>query len=233
MRGVGMKYCAVVLLLLLTSGFSDVLIYDDFEDGTADGWLEMPGASYEVSGGRYHFSHSAADTVIAGSLTGDIFGSMSAASYSIRTEIEIDYGDITGVLGRFDLFGMDGYVVTLITEMGGLLAISRMDNGQIQILAYTLISIVPGQEYWVRFELNEHLLGAKVWTGDVSDEPGYWQLTVSDSTYPDPGSVGLIALDESTGGTAQFSVWFDEFLVEDDLSLDLGAHTWSSIKAVF
>ena len=229
-RGI-MRQAIVFAFILSVIAVSDTLIYDDFDDGIADGWVEIPtGAAYEVEGGRYHFSHTAPDTAMAASLTGDLFGLMTVPSYSIRTQIEIESGDITGITARYDIFDNSGYAVTLLTEYGGILAISRMDQGVLEILTFTFTSIVQGQEYWVRFELNGSDIGAKIWTG--STEPASWLLTVVDTTYQNPGSVGLLSIDENSGGTAALSAWFDEFLVEDELTLSLSPNTWAAIKSM-
>ncbi len=228
-----MRKTIVFVFVFSIIAVSDILIYDDFEDGIADGWLEIPtGAAYEIEGGRYHFSHTAPDTAMAASLTGDLFGLMTVPSYSIRTQVEIESGDITGITARFDIFNNNGYAVTLLTEVGGMLVISRMDQGELQILSFTFTSIVPDQEYWVRFELNGPDIGAKIWTGSTSAEPETWLLTVVDATYPNPGSVGLLSIDENTGGTAILSAWFDEFQVDDDLTLSLSPNTWAAIKSM-
>ncbi len=219
----------VFVLILSVVAVSDTLIYDDFDDGVADGWVEIPsGAAYEVEGGRYHFSYTAPDTVMAASLTGDLFGLMTVSDYSIRTIVEIESGDITGITARYDLFDNSGYAVTLLTEIGGMLVISRLDQGVLEILSFTFTPIVQGQEYWVRFELNGSDLGAKIWTG--STEPASWLLTVVDTAFQNPGSVGLLSIDENSGGTATLSAWFDEFMVEDDLTLSLSPNTWAAIK---
>ena len=228
-----MKQAGVFVFVFSIIAVSDILIYDDFEDGISDGWLEVPtGAAYEIEGGRYHFSHTAPDTAMAASLTGDLFGLMTVPSYSIRTQVEIESGDITGITARFDIFNNNGYAVTLLTEVGGMLVISRMDQGELQILSFTFTSIVPDQEYWVRFELNGPDIGAKIWTGSTSAEPETWLLTVVDATYPNPGSVGLLSIDENSGGTAILSAWFDEFQVDDDLTLSLSLNTWAAIKSM-
>jgi len=193
----------------------------------------MPsGAAYTVEGGRYHFSFTAQDTVMAASLTGDQFGLMTVPSYSIRTKIEIENGDITGITARYDLFDNSGYAVTLLTEAGGVLVISRLDQGRLEILSLSFTPIIPDQEYWVRFELNGSNLGAKIWTGSTSQEPANWLITVVDTTYQNPGSVGLLSIDENAGGTASLSSWFDEFMVEDDLTLSLSPDTWAAIKSM-
>ena len=228
-----MKQAVVFVFVFSIIAASDILIYDDFEDGISDGWLEIPtGAAYEIEGGRYHFSHTAPDTAMAASLTGDLFGLMTVPSYSIRTQVEIESGDVTGITARYDIFNNNGYAVTLLTEVGGMLVISRMDQGELQILSFTFTSIVPDQEYWVRFELNGSDIGAKIWTGSTSAEPETWLLTVVDATYPNPGSVGLLSIDENSGGTAILSAWFDEFQVDDDLTLSLSPNTWAAIKSM-
>lgn len=227
-----MRVFLLSVLALAVVAPAEDLIYDDFEDGMADGWLEMPsGATYEVVDGRYHFLHSASDSVAASALTSDGTGGMSVASYSIRVQIEIEYGDLAGVAARYDYVDDSGYTLLLLTEGGGTLAVARFDQGAMELLAFTLTPVAYNQEYWVRFELSGSQLGAKVWTGGAGDEPEEWAITVFDSTYGGPGYAGLIAWDEDVGSTADFSTWYDEFLVEDDLTLAFDSSTWGAIKS--
>ena len=123
-----MRVLLLPVLVLSVLAAAEELIYDDFDDGVADGWLEMPsGAEYEVVDGRYHFTHSSADSAGASALTSDMAGSMSVASYSIRAEIEIDYGDLAGVAARYDYLDDSGYTLSVLTDGGGIMAISRYD----------------------------------------------------------------------------------------------------------
>jgi len=227
-----MRLTVAAALAAATLICAEVLVEDDFDDGTADGWLEMPtGATYEVVDGRYHFYQASTDTVYAGSVTGDLYGSMSVADYSIRAEVEIAAGLMGGVVSRFDMFAASGYMLSLLTEGGGVVAINRIDQGAPTALAYTLTDIAYGQKYWVRFEAADSLLGTKVWTGEAADEPQAWNLTVVDETYGEPGSAGLFGLDTPDAKAVEMDVWFDDFLVEDVLTLDLPASTWGGIKA--
>ena len=227
-----MKIALAAALAAAALIHAEVLVEDDFDDGTADGWVEMPtGATYEVVEGSYHFYQASTDTVYAGSVTGDEYGSMSVSDYSVLTSMRIDAGNMGGVLARFDVFSADGYLVSLLTESGGVMAINRVDDGVPTLLAYTLTTVTHGEEYWVRFETSGDLLGAKVWTGEVSDEPQTWNLTVTDDTYGDPGSAGLFALDDPDAKAVEMDVWFDDFLVEDELTLDMTADSWGGIKA--
>ena len=211
---------------------AEVLVEDDFNDGDADGWLEMPtGATYEVVEGRYHFYQASTDTVYAGSVTGDLYGSMSVADYSVLASVEIETGLMGGLVARFDMFTGNGYLLSLLTEGGGVVSINRLDQGSATILGYALTEVSLEQEYWVRFEAADSLLGAKVWTGDVSDEPEAWNLTVADETFSEPGSAGLFGLDTPGAKAVEMDVWFDDFLVDDVLTLDLPASTWGGIKA--
>jgi len=227
-----MRLAIAAAITVVALIYAEVLVEDDFNDGTADGWLEMPtGATYEVVDGRYHFYQASTDSVYAGSVTGDLYGSMSVADYSIRAEVEIDAGLLGGVVSRFDMFTASGYMLSLLTDGGGVIAINRIDQGEAIAIAYTLTEIAYGQKYWVRFEAADSLLGAKVWTGEAADEPETWNLTVVDETYGEPGSAGLFGLDIPGARAVEMDVWFDDFLVEDVLTLDLPASTWGGIKA--
>ena len=222
---------AAVLLALAIPICAEVLLEDDFDDGDADGWLELPtGATYQVTDGRYNFLQTSSDTVYAGSVTGDLYGAMSVPDYSVLAKVEIEAGIMAGLLSRFDFFSASGYLVSLLTESGGILAINRLDQGVPEILGYTVVQIVPEQEYWVRMEVAEGQIGAKIWTGGVSQEPANWNLTVMDATYSDAGSVGLFSMDVPEGGVADMNAWFDDFSVEDETSLDFIGSTWGGIK---
>ena len=223
---------AVLVLALPCPSPAEVLFSDDFDDGAADGWFELPtGATYEVTDGWYHFLMDAPDDAVAGSSSGDQSGSMSVPDYSLRAALIIDAG-LGGLATRFTGISWQGYIVALEPEMD-MAAIIRCDGFSVEptALAILPITIELGQVYWVRFEVSGDLLGAKIWQGTVEDEPSEWMLLAQDGTYSSPGSIGLGALDSAEGGTASLDCSFDEVAVTDELSLELDPVTWAEIKA--
>lgn len=226
------------LVLLLTVPFAvaraGVLFSDDFDDGDADGWTELPGdVSYQVADGWYEFSGSAPEEVMGASLNGDLDGSMSVQDYSSRARVTGTEGDPC-LLARFSPFTFRGYVLLCSMDYN-MAVLARIDGPASDPvpLAFTYCPLEQGQEYWIRFEVGGSLLGAKIWTGTVGDEPSNWLVLADDAAYTQPGTMGLVSMDANTGGTARIDCRFDDVVVTDELSLGLESGTWASIKRCF
>jgi hypothetical protein len=222
----------LLMIALAAPACAGVLFSDDFEDGDAEGWMEYPGgADYSVQGGWYVFAQSAPDQALAASLNGDDAGGMSVADCSLRAQADPDAGQF-GLMIRFSIFYFHGYALMFIPE-AGVAVIARIDGlaSDPVPLAFTPVTIPAGEPSWMRFEAAGPLLGAKIWQGEVGDEPAEWLLIAEDGSYPLPGSIGLLALDADSGGTATIDVGFDDVEVTDDLTLDLSSCTWGRIKA--
>jgi len=225
----------VIMAAVLAAGTcpAEVLFSDDFEDGVADGWTELPtGASYYVSEGWYVLEFAAADEVTAGTYSGDTGSGMSVADYSILLEVTPRAGT-GGPWARLGTGSMTGYTLLLDPE-SDLVAILKCNAaGDPEVLSATTEDLHYNQPYWVRFEVCGDLLGGKVWTGPSSLEPSTWLLMANDVAYADAGWVCLFSHDSDPGGEASLDFMFDNVEVSDDLTLELSAGTWASIKAAF
>ncbi|MCK4807216.1 MAG: hypothetical protein KAT09_06200, partial [Candidatus Aegiribacteria sp.] len=87
--------------------------------------------------------------------------------------------------------------------------------------------------YWMRFEIRDNLLGGKVWTGTPEDEPSEWIVQATDNSVSAPGSIVLFCQAPMEGDRISMSAMFDDVEVSDDLTLELHAGTWASIKSSF
>ncbi|MCD4848821.1 MAG: hypothetical protein K8R76_11610 [Candidatus Aegiribacteria sp.] len=229
-----MKILIISLTVITAAAFSDVLISDDFNDGNADGWLELPtGASYTVIEGRYCFSQTAPDSVYAISMNSDLFGSMSVSDYTCRTNVILNEGTMIGIVGRFDVILTQGYGIFIeISDTLSYLILVRIDGiGYGETLALEPCHLSYGQEYWLRLEMNGHFIGGKCWTGTSGDEPDIWNFTAIDSSYQEPGVFALFGYD--SGDNATMDVSFDDVEITDETTLDLQSSSWAFLKAFF
>ncbi|NLP05116.1 hypothetical protein GX411_04115 [Candidatus Fermentibacteria bacterium] len=227
-----------LLLVLIAAVFPaccEVLLSDDFDDGNADGWTELPspGVSYTVEDGMYRLHGTWPDEILAASLNGDEAGSMSTPDYSTTVRVTAADGGF-GLIARFSPFAFTGYVA-YFDEVYNIVVIARIDGPSSDPVPIGMMycDILPDTEYRVRFETSGGMLGAKIWIGDPGDEPTNWLVMVNDSTYPQAGAMGLCALDTNTGGTASIDASYDDVVVTNDVTLGLEAGTWGGIKAGF
>lgn len=83
----------------------------------------------------------------------------------------------------------------------GSAALSKFVDGTSTILAQTN-PIGPAEGwFWIRFRVQGSTIQAKFWA-DGTQEPTTWTRTVTDTTIPDGGFVGI-----SSGGGAQAAMW--------------------------
>lgn len=231
-----MKTTIILLVVISAASFSTVLVSDDFSDGNADGWTEMPtGASYTVEAGRYCFTQTAPDTVWADSWISDIVGGMSVSDYSCRVNFITDEGEMFGIIGRCGLATIQGYGLFVnIDGTDNYLILVKIEGiGQGQPLGIMPVSFSYGEEYWLRLEMNGNLIGGKYWTGNAGDEPAVWNLTATDDSYQDPGVFALFGFDSNAGGSAILDISFDDVEITDETTLDLHSSSWASIKTLF
>lgn len=223
-----MRY--LLLLALAAPAWATVLFADDFADGDASGWMQLPGATYTVEAGMYRFTYTAAGEAIAASLNGDSGGGMSVPDCSIRAQCIPAEGQF-GLMIRFSIFYFHGYAVIFSPDYdwAALVRIDGLYSDPVPI-AMAPVALTAGQQYWMRLEASGSLLGARIWQGSPGDEPGTWLLLANDGSYLDAGSIGLLAMDADTAGTAVVDASFDDVEVVDDLTLDLDASTWARIK---
>ncbi len=230
-----MRLLLVIAAAAAAPASCEVLLSDDFEDGNADGWVELPssGVSYSVEDGMYRFSGTWTDEILAASLNGDEAGSMSTPDYSTTARLVCTDGDF-GLIARFSPFTFTGYVVYFSVDFN-IVVIARIEGPSSDPVPIGMMyyDIQPGTEYRVRFEASGPMLGAKIWIGDPGDEPTNWLVSVSDSSYSQAGAMGLCALATNTGGAASIDTSFDDVVVVSDVTLGLEAETWGGAKASF
>jgi len=228
-----MRAALTVLTILTMLCYADILFEDDFDDGNADGWIELvAGPVYEVNGLlRYEMSFSSPENVDAVAANSDIPGQMSVPDYSILVEILAhDPCDEIAACTRVTVGGpaSTGYLAMLRFDIGEV-SIKRFDGSGWINLAQTSFSLDFEELYWLRFECVGDSLLAKVWQGTSGDEPAEWLLTISDGTYAEPGYFALLA---AAWGGGSYDGEFDNVCVSTP-TLSLISTTWSAIKAYF
>lgn len=231
-----MKIAIISLVFISAASFSTVLVSDDFNDGNADGWTELPsGASYTVESGRYYFAHTAPDTAWAASVNSDLPGTMSVSDYSCRVNTIILDGNLVGIAGRVNVTLTQGY--GLFIDFSGtdnyLILVKIEGIGQGEVLAWIAGSFSYEQEYWLRLEISGNQIGGKCWTGNVEDEPDTWDLIATDYSYQDPGIFTLFGFDSNSGSSASMDVSFDDVEITDETTLSLQGSSWAFIKAMY
>lgn len=228
-----MRTLIPVTLLTAALCMAQTLFEDDFDDGDAEGWLEVvSGPVYEVNEDlRYEMSYSGSENLDAVSVSSDFFPlQMSTPDYSVLVEVLAhDPCDEMAVCARANVSG---------SEPTGYLAMLRFDINQVLLLRYDgtyewiildTASFQLGYEelYWVRFQCDGDSFTGKVWQGTVGDEPDEWLVMASDQTYPDPGYFGLLA---AAFGTGDYDGEFDNVCVTTPV-ISLVPSTWAVIKA--
>lgn len=218
------------LLLISTIALADILFEDDFNDGNADGWMEIvPEATYEVNADlRYEFSFDGPENVDAISANYDGPGYMTVPDYSVRAEaIAHDPCDEIAIILRGSSEDTTGYFGMLRFDIGEA-SIRRLGAGPSWIvLASTSLNLVYEQSYWIRFECLGNMLYMKTWQGAIEDEPEEWLLSVEDETYTDPGFFALMA---AAYGGGSYDGEFDNVCVTAPTQY-FEHLTWGFIKA--
>ena len=230
----------LVATLVFLTGISaaDTLFEDDFEDGNADGWVEFSSvpdsAVYYVDQGWYHFLNYPADASTC-ALCGDVpdpdTPHMSIADYSFYCRA-MSYTGTThlgfAVRMQAPFLNQQAYVLWLRYSENDFV-IWRQDGSVSTSLGQVGFPLAYGETYWIRFEAVSDYFRAKVWQGDLADEPAEWQLSVSDATYSEPGSIGMVCHSyESTEKHAAF----DHVLVTG-VPYSFNPCTWAGIKNSF
>lgn len=233
-----MKALMCIVLILAGAAPAATLLEDDFEDGDAIGWTELTNwpdsASYYVQDGWYHMEITKPSGYVF-ALSGDDQGSspwqMTVPDYSVVTRVKAWEGTShLGVVVRMQhpVEELDAYVLWLRFNWDDI-QIHREFGGAYEVLAeadYPLDFEVP---YWMRFEVFGGQLRGKVWQGDLSDEPVDFNVSASDASYAEPGSVGM-GCHSFSGGLKH--VAFDHVIVTDT-GYSMEAMTWGGIKGSF
>lgn len=221
-----------LILFITVSGMalSDILLSDDFNDGNANGWFEYPGVTYDVIDGEYCCWGAASSMGL--SYTGDIAGFMSVPDYSFRAKVRMETGFLIGLSVRFSFTAEYIYALCIGDEIGGV-ALVKSDGSTGEVLDLYPMPFTYDQPYWMRFEIQDNLLGGKIWIGTPEDEPSEWMVRARDSSVSTSGSIALFCQAPMEGDRISMSAMFDDVEVSDNLTLELHAGTWASIKSSF
>lgn len=220
----------IVLIAFVSLNAETILFEDDFNDGNADGWMELvTGAQYMVQDSMYHFT-AGAGVDHAASFNSDDPAGMTVMDYSVYAEFTL-HSPTHGALVylRTDFDDETGYFLYLRTYQDQI-RICRHDEVGWVDLEEVPFAFENDQFYWVRFCCEQDDLMGKVWQGTMGDEPASWNITASDSVYSDPCFFGLggVNISAQTG----IDVEFDNVMVTDDPVL-LEPYTWASIKSAY
>lgn len=229
-KGYTMKLTLTLLLLSFMPLFGDILFEDDFQDGNADGWIELvPEATYSVNEFfRYEMSFEGTENIDAVSANSDVPEKMSVPDYSVLVEVLAHNPcDEMCICVRVQTSGSTGtgYVAMLRFDIGEI-SIKRFEGLGWINLSQLDISLSFEQPYWLRFECVGDSLRTKVWLGTPESEPDEWLLAVADSTFSEPGYFALLA---AAWGGGSYNGEFDCVCVTTP-SLSLNNRTWGGIK---
>ncbi|MCD4706746.1 MAG: hypothetical protein K8S62_03310 [Candidatus Sabulitectum sp.] len=225
-----MRISLILFIIFAGLAFSEILFSDDFNDGIADGWSELAGAEFAVIDGEYCCWGDASS--IGLSSAGDVAGIMSVPDYSFRAKVEMEAGLMIGQFVRFSYYAEYMYCLCIGEEAGGIALVKADQNNQYVLDSYSM-AFEYNQPYWMRFEIQDDILGGKVWTGTIEDEPSEWMVLATDNSVSAPGSIALFCLAPEGDEKISMFVTFDDVQVTDNLTLALHAVTWASIKSSF
>jgi len=220
------KYLLFLILLAPLAQAQTTYLWDDFNDGDADGWVEMAtGATYEVTDSlTYRMSYQGGSDEYALSYWGTL---MPVPDYTMLTDF-VGHGPTThvGLDVRFD--HATGYSYTVYADYGDDdFIISKYTPDYIELLVMPF-DFVYDQPYTMKFYCSGDSLKAKVWETGTS-EPD-WMLLTADSDITAPGYVALECMRNPSGS---FSCDFDNVLVAESIPSVFSQTTWGAIKTVF
>lgn len=221
-----MHVVILVLAAFPALSASTVLFYDDFDDGTADGWHEVSMVEYDVVDGMYRMWGGYEENHGI-SFNGDSSGYMSIPDYSARIMVLPEIGTFFGMMVRFREEAPYNLMLVL-GEPHQSLRLYRWHWSSIELLDYEPFDVHAGEEYWMRFETSGPDYRGRAWTGGPGEEPDEWMVSSAD-TLSRPGSVALFC-----AGLADVSLScsFDDVEVTD-IPQELSPVTWASVKTSF
>lgn len=241
MEGTEIRHAVWILAVVFATCGATSLFEDDFDDGNADGWFEFTtgipdSTSYYVESGWYHMELSGVSGTVM-SYNGDVEDSsphtMSIPDYRLYCQVTAYPGAEHVGFGCRMLSPVEseqGYILWLRYDLPTDVVIWRHDEPSVwSELAQSDYSLAYGETYWICFRLDGGLLHAKVWQGELADEPAEWLLTAYDTTYYEPGSIGMGC---HSFGTGMKHAAFDEVMVVDPTGA-LAPTTWGAIKSTF
>lgn len=221
-----MRYLILLLVAFPLLFAQTTYLWEDFNDGNADGWIETSDdslASFEVTANlMYHMYYTGSDEVWAIAYWNS---EMPSADYTILADFTA-HGATThiGLSGRYDAQEGSGYVAYAHYSLD-LLAVGKYTPAWTTLgtLNYNFTS---DQYYQMKFRIASDSLFAKVWELNGT-EPG-WQIIVTDSDLAGPGHVALECGQHPSG---PFSGEFDNILVADSIAEAMNPATWAGIKS--
>lgn len=191
-----MKVLVIVLLIISTVLFSQVILFeDDFSDGNPDGWMPLFGeGTYFVNDSlRYDISYTGTNYVTPCVVRGDssvIY--MTVNDYSVLLEgICHSPSDYIGIYVRGTL-SHTGYGMWMRYEANEIDIFRHDGPGSWTSIGSVYFPLIYAEHYWFRFQCEGSLLSCKAWQGEPGDEPAEWLLKSSDQTWDDYGFTGFV-----------------------------------------
>jgi len=175
--------------------------YEDFEDGTADGWVTDPLSDprWEVSGGQYVMTGEGDDDLaLAAYNRADVADFTFHCDGLEQLDGNLDEGD-WGLFFRFDIDTFSGYA--LAVDNSGNWGVYSLVSG-IESLVYYEQTFNSGDAITVSCvgdTMTVYVNGVEEWDGDASDH--------------DSGYVGLYGWDDIVSGGPQQYAYDDLWLV--------------------
>jgi len=223
-----MRYLILLLVAFPLLFAQTNYLWEGFNDGNADGWVEFPDdslASYEVTANQmYHMFYTGSAETWALAYWNSL---MPSADYTMLVDFTA-HGVTThmGLCGRFDVQVGSGYVAYAHYGLDRLV-VGKYTPGW-TTLGTQNFNFVYDQYYQMKFRISSDSLFAKVWELNGT-EPG-WQIIVTDSELAGPGYVVLECGHHPSGS---FSGEFDNVLVADSIPDAMNQTTWAGIKSSF
>jgi hypothetical protein len=218
----------IAVLSYAAESYGTTYFSDDFDDGNADGWVEISMIEYEVVDGMYYF-HGGYQENHGISFNGDNLGFMSVPDYSASCRVILETGYFIGMLIRFRE-DVDYNLMLLLCPPEQKLRLYRWYWSGTILLDQVSFPVNYDEEYWLRFEVEDDLFRGKAWSGDPGDEPSSWMVSTQDSSVTWPGSLGLFCVGINSRGKASLSGRFDDVTVTDPIQSILSSGTWACLK---
>lgn len=222
-----MRWSAILFIMAAVAAGDQVLFYDDFDDGNADGWTEEGTTEFDVVGGMYWLHGGEACSGIT--WNGDASGVMSVPDYSIRVECVPEVCTDLAVVARFQSLDQSSYFLWFNVDWD-VVYLMEYKTGQGSVIDQCGMEGIQGETYWLRLEVEGNDIRGKVWMGSAGDEPWDWIVSGTSTVATDPGSIGLFCI--AWVKTVGLSCYFDEVEVTVPGAGALDPSTWAGIKAI-
>jgi hypothetical protein len=220
-------YIVVAVLIASLARAQTTYLWDGWNDGDADGWVEASGnVTYEVTDSlTYRFSYSGSGDEEGISYWGMM---MPDPDYTVLSEFTgHDNTSHIGFDARFDAVSTKWSYTVYVNYLTDQFFIAKYTPG-FEVLVTMYYDFVYGQHYCMKFGVYGTSLMAKVWEYGES-EPG-WLIQTTDVDINDPYYVGLECFTNPSGS---FAGDFYYIMVADSIPDVLEQTTWGDIKASF